>query len=149
MDKWFNYTYNADNHLSILRLKLMHISAGDPVTNQPQIYWLHGWWPSSFTCQNINLHDDVIKWKHFPRYWPFVRGMFYLICAWINNWVNNREAGDLRRHGAHYDVIVMCTSRVDNRTLTYQTNIIVSHTLICKKNNRILMVCGTGYTYYL
>ena len=20
------------------------------------------------------LHDDVIKWKHFPRYWPFVRG---------------------------------------------------------------------------
>ena len=19
-------------------------------------------------------HDDVIKWKHFPRYWPFVRG---------------------------------------------------------------------------
>ena len=20
-------------------------------------------------------HDDVIKWKHFPRYWPFVRGL--------------------------------------------------------------------------
>ena len=20
-------------------------------------------------------HDDVIQWKHFPRYWPFVRGM--------------------------------------------------------------------------
>ena len=19
------------------------------------------------------IHDDVIKWKHFPRYWPFVR----------------------------------------------------------------------------
>ena len=33
--------------------------------------------------------------------------MFSLICAWINNWVNNREAGDLRRHRAHYDVIVM------------------------------------------
>ena len=46
-------------------------------------------------------HDDVIKWKHFPRYWPFLRGihrspvnsphkgqwcralMFSLICAWI------------------------------------------------------------------
>ena len=57
-------------------------------------------------------HDDVIKWKHFPRYWPFVRGihrspvnsphkgqwrgalMFSLICVWINGWVNNREAGD-------------------------------------------------------
>ena len=57
-------------------------------------------------------HDDVIKWKHFPRYWPFVRGihrspvnsphrgqwrgalMFSLICVWINGWVNNGEAGD-------------------------------------------------------
>ena len=73
-------------------------------------------------------HDDVIKWKHFPRYWPFVRGihrspvnsphkgqwrgalMFYLICVWINGWVNNREAGDFRRYRAHYDVIVMLKS---------------------------------------
>ena len=53
-------------------------------------------------------HDDVIKWKHYPCYWPFVRGihrsphkgqwcrafMFSLICVWINGWVNNREAGD-------------------------------------------------------
>ena len=35
--------------------------------------------------------------------------MFCLICAWINDWVNNREAGDLRRHRGHYDVNVMCT----------------------------------------
>ena len=33
--------------------------------------------------------------------------MFSLICAWINDWVNNREAGDLRRHRGHYDVTVM------------------------------------------
>ena len=70
-------------------------------------------------------HDDVIKWKHFPRNWPFVREihrspvnfphkgqwrgalMFSLIYAWINDWVNNREAGDLRRQHGHYDVIVM------------------------------------------
>ena len=32
--------------------------------------------------------------------------MFSLICAWINACVNNRETGDLRRHRAHYDVIV-------------------------------------------
>ena len=61
-------------------------------------------------------HDDVIKWRHFPRYWPFVRGihrspvnshyksrwrgalMFSLISTWTNGWVKNREAGDLRRH---------------------------------------------------
>ena len=33
--------------------------------------------------------------------------MFSLICVWINNWVNNRETGDLRRYRATYDVIVM------------------------------------------
>ena len=32
---------------------------------------------------------------------------FSLICARINGWVNNREAGDLRRHPTHCDVIVM------------------------------------------
>ena len=70
-------------------------------------------------------HDYVIKWKHFPRNWPLVREihrspvnfphkgqwhgalMFSLIYAWINDWVNNREAGDLRRQHGHYDVIVM------------------------------------------
>ena len=30
-----------------------------------------------------------------------------LWCAWINGWVNNREAGDMRCHRAHYDVTVM------------------------------------------
>ena len=33
--------------------------------------------------------------------------MFSFIYAWINDWVNNREAGDLRRQRGHYDVIVM------------------------------------------
>ena len=76
-------------------------------------------------CLPMQFHVDVIKWKNFPHYWPFVwvihrspvnslhkgqwRGalMFSLICARINGWVNNGEAGDLRRHQAHYDAIVM------------------------------------------
>ena len=33
--------------------------------------------------------------------------MFSLICTWINSWVNNPEAGDLRRHRTHCDVSVM------------------------------------------
>ena len=33
--------------------------------------------------------------------------MFSLICTWINDWVNNRETGDLRRHRTHYDIKVM------------------------------------------
>ena len=32
---------------------------------------------------------------------------FLWSAPWINGWVNNREAGDLRRHRHHYDVIVM------------------------------------------
>ena len=70
-------------------------------------------------------HDDVIEWKYFPRYWPFVwwiqrspvnslhkgqsRGAlkFSLVCACINGRVNNREAGDLRRHRVDYDVSIM------------------------------------------
>ena len=32
---------------------------------------------------------------------------FSLICAWINGWANNREAGDLRRHRTHYEVTAM------------------------------------------
>ena len=70
-------------------------------------------------------HDDVIKWKHVSRYWPFVWGIhrspvnsphkgqwrgafiFPLICVWVNGLVNNQEAGDLRCQRAHYDVIVI------------------------------------------
>ena len=89
------------------------------------------WEPSLYLCIVLcafayeSFHDDVIQWKHFPRYWPFVRGihrspvnsphkgqwrgalMFSLICARINGWVNNREAGDLRHHRTHYNVTVM------------------------------------------
>ena len=36
-----------------------------------------------------SLNDDVIKWKHFPRYWPFVRG--------IHRWpVNSPHKGQWR-----------------------------------------------------
>ena len=44
----------------------------------------------------------------FPAQRPVTRSFdVFFICAWINGLVNNREADDLRRHSAHYDVIVM------------------------------------------
>ena len=46
--------------------------------------------------------------------------MFSLICVWINDWVNNREAGDLRRYQAHYDVIIMVSRMVPNSTVVLQ-----------------------------
>ena len=91
-------------------------------------------------------HDDVIKWKHFPRYWPFVRGihrspvksqhkgqwrgalMFSLICTWIKGWVNNGEAGDLRRYRAHFDTTVMCKPYI--LSLINLTHFIISHSML-------------------
>ena len=76
-------------------------------------------------CEVWDVHDDVIKWKHFSRYWPFVQGIhrspansshtgqwrraliFSLIFAWINSWENSCEGVDLRHHCAHYDVTIM------------------------------------------
>ena len=44
----------------------------------------------------------------FPVQRPATRNSdVFLICVWINGWLNNREAGDLRRYGAHFDVIAM------------------------------------------
>ena len=85
-------------------------------------------------------HDDIVKWKHFLRYWSFVRGiprssvnsphkgqwhgamMFSLICIWINIWINNCEAGDtvapimtslwwVMSHG-HHDIWITSHSNV-------------------------------------
>ena len=59
-------------------------------------------------------HDDVIKWKHFPRSWPFVKGIHWspvvpltndnrfgaliwsLLLDWTNRWINSRVTGDSR-----------------------------------------------------
>ena len=86
------------------------------------------------------VHDDVIKWKHFPRYWPFVRGIhrspgnsphkkpearnFYALfdLRLHKRESKNGEAGDLWHHRAHYDVSVMrvfrfkCTCWVNKST---------------------------------
>ena len=100
------------------------------IRTYPQITAKLGWEYRGFNRCHMRptFNDDVIKWKHFPRHWPFVRGihrspvnsphkgqwrgglMFSLICAWTNGCVNNRDVGDLRRHRAHYDVIVMATN---------------------------------------
>ena len=89
----------------------------------------------------IYFHHDVIKWKRFSRYWPFVWGNhrspvnshhknqwrgaleFSLICAWTNGWVNNRNAGDLMtsprsfwRHinGKSFNTQLLQNTTVDN-----------------------------------
>ena len=69
------------------------------------------------------IHRSPVNSSHKGQW----RGalMFSLICAWINGWVNNREAGDLRRHRAHYGVIVMhfavfCSLILVNLPISYK-----------------------------
>ena len=79
------------------------------------------------TCCVIDpqTRDDVIQWKHFPGYWPFVRGIhrspvnsphqgqwhgafiFSLICVGANDQTNSRNAGASIRHHGHYNVTVI------------------------------------------
>ena len=89
----------------------------------PAWMWFSQRFNTLFVCfGRIVSHDDAIKYKHFPRYWPFVQGvyrspvysphkgqwrgalMFSLIFARIKGWANHRDAGYLRRHRIHYDV---------------------------------------------
>ena len=95
---------------------------------------------SSLLINASGTHDDVIKWKHFPRYWTFVRGIhrspvntphkgqwrgaliFPLNNTRINVWANNREAGDLGRHRAQYDVTVMIRRQAMYMTIAGQRN---------------------------
>ena len=73
-------------------------------------------------------HVYVIKWKHFPRYWPFLRGihrssvnsphkgqtrgalMFPFFCAWANGWTDDDVLG---RHYIHYDVTVITLTETE------------------------------------
>ena len=104
---WHNVCHSMINVVSPSKIRYREIS----------FFELAKCWETPPCCERE--HDDVIKWKHFPRYWPFARGIYWspvnsphkgqwcgalvfsLICAWINAWVNNREAGNLRRHRAH------------------------------------------------
>ena len=70
-------------------------------------------------------HDDIMEWKHFPRYWPFVREihrspvnsphrcrwrealMYSLVRTWAGGWIHTRDGSDSRRHRVHYDVTVV------------------------------------------
>ena len=54
------------------------------------------WYGSGHGTVAVLLPGFAINWT-----------IFSLICAWINGWINNREAGNLRCHGAHYDVTVL------------------------------------------
>ena len=85
----------------------LKFAAGGPVDNNPALA------QNMTTMETFSALLALCAWNspatgEFPHksQWRSAL-MFTLICAWISRWVNNREAGDLRRHRAHYDVIVI------------------------------------------
>ena len=131
---------------SALAMELLQSCTKQLISSPPQEY--------------LNWYHDVIKWKHFPRYWPFVRGihrspvnfphkgqwrgalMFSLIWAWMNGWINNGKASDLRHYLAHYEVTVMTGGSFNIKTLSsqyenfhYNRNTVLS---LCNDNPRTL-----------
>ena len=100
-------------------------------------WWTHVIWkvgksrrlPNRLVISQTFLHNSKSWWRHqmetFSALMALCAGnspvpvnsphkgqwrgalMFSLICAQINDWVNNREAGNLRRHRGHCDVTVM------------------------------------------
>ena len=87
--------------------------------------YAHSQWETALQCTVFYPSWRHHKWKHFPRYWPFMRRnhrspvdsphkgpwrralMCVLICALTHGLANNRGIWDFRRHCAHYDVTVM------------------------------------------
>ena len=60
-------------------------------------------------CAGNSPHKG--QWRGALMFFFTIFDVVFFICAWINGWVNNGEAGDLRRYRAHYDVTVMWPAR--------------------------------------
>ena len=116
MSHYYYYYYNLSAlYRTVLQVTNQHESYRTLCRHDVDTLFVTNW---------LFYHDDVIKWQHLTRFWPFMRGihrspvksphkgqwrgplMFSLICAWINGRVNNPDAGDLRRHHALYEVTV-------------------------------------------
>ena len=76
-----------------------------------------GWLRRHLACMMASSNGNIFRvasplwWESTGHRWiPLTRASyagllrFSLICGWINEWANNREAGDLRHRRAHYDV---------------------------------------------
>ena len=66
---------------------------------------INSWWRHQMKTFSVLLKFAGHRW--IPSKNASDTELRCLICAWMNDWVNNREDGDLTRHTAHYDVSVM------------------------------------------
>ena len=140
-EEWYLCKWHQCKCVCLVVLKFDHVHVNTTHSLRITTNWLYhrGSLVKTFSAKDrhsnaiqihpFHVHDDVIKWNHFPRYCPFVRGshrspmnslhkgqwrgtlMFSLICTRTSGKVNNRDTGDLRHHCAHYDVTAMFYSK--------------------------------------
>ena len=101
---------------------------------RPQAWWRHQMETFSASLALCAVNSPVPVNSPHKGQW---RGalMFSLIYVWINDWVNNRDAGEFRRHRGHYDVIVMNDLSLDfyrdysrlSHFVTRESNLIQSY----------------------
>ena len=88
-------------HATKWRQELRAGRTGGTTTTRQRYVHICAWWRHQMETFSVLLANSPHKGQWHGAL------MFSLICAWTNGWVNNRDAGDLRRHCAHYDVTVM------------------------------------------
>ena len=114
--------------------------------------YIHGsWWRhqmETFSALLALCEGNSPVTDEFPSQRPVTRSFEVFFDLRINGWVNNREADDLRRHRAHYDVTVMCASNCcklrqpklmsmpdnDENTTRLLYNILTKSQFMCNKN---------------
>ena len=109
-----------------------------------------------------STHDDIIKWKYFPRYWPLVwvtgkfpaqRPVTRSFGVFFNLRLNKRLSkqswrGDLRLHHVYYDVTVMQRfNRNDNKD--WWNEYVMSEKYIDNSNTHLRIHMGNGQLHRL
>ena len=116
LNKW-----NTCGNRSTLRLQMLShkIDISNPWRHQMETF-----------SGSLTFERGIHRWPlNSPHQGLWRRAfMFSLICAWTKGWVNNRDASDLRRHHAHYDITVrhhvdsMITGVPGNKAMWWNQN---------------------------
>ena len=96
---WFEFEFVIEVVISFRIIYIMKTSSYGNISRVTGSLW------GKFTGQRwipLNKASDAELW-----------GIF--VCAWTNDWVNNRDPGDSRRHRAHHDFTVMYNNNVDEQ----------------------------------
>ena len=103
---------------------------------QAQSFW--SWW-----CRQMETFSELLAicagnspvTGEFPHKGQWRRAlMFSLICTWINSWVNNCEASDLRRHCACYDITVMSAWELPQKWWCHDMETLTAFLALCVVN---------------